>query len=195
MAVKKKTPKRKPSKKKASKPLPAVPVAIQPQPSGSGMSLAPWIILGLVIAALVFVFKKGDIPKDDSAVPPAHKMDAGIQTPPEAAPSSQPSPKPVATPQKRSTSPAGPLTWDRKKTKAPARFYVLREKDSVAEVRIFRAGNVPVRVLTSETGPKRTVVLSWDGKDSKGADVRPGTYYARISLGSQGDMVQEIQVK
>jgi hypothetical protein len=39
------------------------------------------------------------------------------------------------------------------------------------------------------------VELKWDGKDSKGQDVSPGTYYARISLGSQGDMVQEIQIK
>ena len=190
MAVKKKSPKKKPSRRTAkipaSLPIPAPPKA-------AGMGAAPWIILALVIAILFFIFHKVEAPREEAAVPPAHKMDAGIQG--VATATAQPLPVAVATPQKRSTSPTGPLVWDRKKIKASTRFYVLREKDAVAEVHIFRSGNVPVRVLASDPGPKRTVVLVWDGKDSKGTKVPAGTYYARISSGSQGEMVQEIQVK
>jgi len=38
------------------------------------------------------------------------------------------------------------------------------------------------------------VELRWDGKDDKGAQAKPGTYYARIS-GAHGDMVEEILIQ
>jgi len=73
-------------------------------------------------------------------------------------------------------------------------FFPVRDKDGFAEVRIFKAGNVAVRVLSPEKGSKRNAGLRWDGTDDKGQQVAPGTYYARIS-GAGGDSVEEILVK
>ena len=186
MAAKKKTFKR-PAKKAVRKRLSraAAPLAPAPAPAGRPEArrggLAPFIVLALVAAGLYFIFRK-----DEPA--PAHKVSAGAQI--EALPTQAPAAAPTP-PHKRSTSAAGPRVWNRK---GLVRFYVLREKGAAAEVRIFKAGNIPVCLLSSDKGPRQTVELRWDGKDAAGALVKAGTYYARIS-GAHGDMVEEILVK
>jgi hypothetical protein len=197
MAVKKKKakkaarPKRRPGRpgrhaKGGAVEGPVLPIDPQPQRRAGG--LWPALIIAGIALALYFAFR-------DSSLPPAHKAAAGasIETPSAGpGPSAPPASKPE--PQKRATSQAGPRVWDRKQVGWTATFKVLREKDGVAEVRIFKAGNAPVWEAKSERGPRQTVTLVWNGKNSEGKFVEPGTYYARIT-GAHGDMVEEILVK
>lgn len=193
MAVKKKAKKaavqKKPVKKASSRGR-SKPRSAEPQPivglpaQAKGPSLVPLVVIAALAVALYFAFRSTEIP-------PAHKVAAGAQL---ESPAPSPTVAPMPTPQKRSTSPAGPRVWDRSKSKAPARFYIVREKDGLAEVHIFKSGNQAVRVLSSEKGGRKTVELQWDGKDNKGQVVAPGTYYARIS-GAHGDSIEEILIK
>jgi len=184
MAVKKKIAKRRQAPKKRSKAPSLPPLPIDPLPEKRRGSLWPALVIAVLALALYFTFR-------DSSLPPAHKVASGasIETPQASA-----TVAPKQEPQKRSTSQAGPRVWDRKQVGWTATFKILRDKDGVAEVKIFKAGNIPVWEAKSERGPRQTVVLTWNGKDSKGKFVEPGTYYARIT-GAHGDMVEEILVK
>jgi hypothetical protein len=159
-----------------------------PQPEQeSGLKLWPLI---LVVALGVGIF----LMIRSSQSPAPTKVSAGLQQSPEASPAEAQNEAAKPAPQKRASTPTGPRIWDRSKSKTPVRFYVLREEGSLAEVRIFKAGNQLVLLLRSEKGPRRTVELRWDGKDSSGKDAAPGLYYARIS-GAHGDIIEEIRLK
>jgi hypothetical protein len=193
MATKKKAAKR-PKKKAPSRrksPVHALPVPLPflpetPAAPSHFFKGSVGLALALALCGLGIYFAT----RPPQVEPEAHKVAAGVQI--EAAPSAQAQPAP--TPQKRSSSPDSPRVWDRQKTKAAARFYILRDQDGIAEIRVFRAGNISIRDIQSDKGPKKTVVLRWDGKDESGADVAAGTYYVRIS-GAHGDIVEEILIK
>jgi hypothetical protein len=201
MAIKKKSVKRSVKKvvrprNKAAKLAPPESFAAQPElesPARSMMGPMSYVIILVVVVALIFVMqRKPEVPSTTtSPTASATKVDAGLQV--AAAPTAVEA-QAVATPQKRSSSPDGPRVWDRSKVKAPVRFFVVREKDSFAEVSIFKAGNVLIRDLKSDQGPRQTVQIRWDGNDASGNPVDPGSYYARIT-GAHGDMVEELLVK
>jgi flagellar hook assembly protein FlgD len=53
------------------------------------------------------------------------------------------------------------------------------------ELSIYDTQGRRVRTLTRGTLPAGTHTARWDGADGSGARVRPGVYYARLSLPGQ----------
>ena len=160
-----------------------------PEPERSSLGLWPLVALTLIAIGVYFALRQAPI-RVMNNLPPTRQVAPTVPSPivAAAAPSKLP---PVTRP--HSLSGGAIKVWDRAKD-SKVTFKVMRGKDESAEVRLFNAKNKLVRLMSSEKGKRGWVKLVWDGLDSQGQKVEPGTYFARISR-EGGDLIQEIRVR